>query len=106
MSRQWRRYGSIAMLVAGLLAMLGAVLTLYVKDRILDSNHFADSAVATLDDPNVDRFVSAAVTNRVIDRIDPDLVTFKPLIESVVGSLLDTDALRGTLRQGARAVHA
>src|SRR5919108_2587491 len=100
MSPVWRRNVSIAMLAAGLVALVGAILTLYIKDRVLDSEHFADSAVATLEDPNVDRVVSSAITDRVIDRIDPDLVSFKPLIESVVGSLLDTDALRGTLRAG------
>src|SRR3954454_13593389 len=106
MSPRWRRYASVAMLATGLVALLGATLTLYVKDRVLDSDKFADSAVATLDDPDVDRGVSSAITDRVVDRIDPDLVTFKPLIESVVGSLLDTDALRSTLRKGARAAHA
>jgi hypothetical protein len=106
MSPRWRRYGSVAMLAAGLICLLGATLTLYAKDRILDADQFADESVATLNDPSVDRIVSSAVTNRVIDRIDPDLVSFKPLIESVVASLLDTDAIRGALRQGVRAAHA
>src|SRR3954471_19386474 len=101
MSPPWRRNVSAAMLVVGLVALIGAVLTLYLKDRVLDGDQFADSAVATLDDPDVDRVVSTAITVRVVDRLDPDLVTFKPLIESVVGSLLDTDALRSALRRGA-----
>ena len=94
------------MLVVGLLCLLGATLTLYAKDRILDADQFSDEAVASLNDPSVDRVVSTAITRRVIDQVDPDLVAFKPLIESVVASLLDTDAIRAALRQGARVAHA
>jgi uncharacterized membrane protein HdeD (DUF308 family) len=105
MSERWRRLGSVAMLAAGLIALLGAILTLYVDDRILDDEQFADSAVATLEDPAVDRFVARQITVQVIDRLDPDLVSFKPLIESAVGSLLGSDALRAALRQGVIAAH-
>ena len=103
---EWRRQGAVVMLVIGLLCLLGATLTLYAKDRILDSDEFADEAVATLNDPSVDRVVSTAITNRVIDQLDPDLVAFKPLIQSFVASLLDTDAIRAALRRGVRVAHA
>ena len=105
MSRRWRRFGSIALLAAGLVALFGATITLYAEDRILDGDRFADGALATLDDPDVERFVSTRITVRVIDRIDPDLVSFKPLIESAVASLLETPAFRAALRQGLLAAH-
>ena len=104
MGPTWRS-GSTALLAAGLVALLGATLTLYVHHRVLDADSFADSAVSTLDDPAVERYVSTQITERVIDRIDPDLVSFKPLVESAVASLLDTEALRRALRRGVLVAH-
>jgi hypothetical protein len=100
-----RNAAAVALLVAGLIALVGGVVSLYAKERVLDAERFADEAVATLDDPDMRRFVSLQLTNRVIARIDPDLVTVKPLIESAVGTLLDTDALRAAIRQGILVAH-
>ncbi len=105
MSRRRRELGSIALLAGGLVALLLATVTLYLQERILDGDRFADSVVASLDDPDVNRYVSARITDRVIDRVDPNLVAVNPLVESAVGALLDTEALRAALRRGVLVAH-
>lgn len=93
------------LLVAGLLALCTGVVATYANDRIVDGDAFADEAVATLDDPGMRRFVATRLTAGVIDRVNPNLVTVKPVIESAVGALLDTEALRSAIRKGVEIAH-
>jgi hypothetical protein len=105
MSSRARAVASTVLLVAGVLALTAGLLASYANDRIVDGDAFADEAVATLDDAGMRRFVASRLTDRVIERVDPDLVAFNPLIESAVGTLLDTQALRGAIRRGILAAH-
>ncbi len=104
MSRS-RRVLFASFLVAGLLFLGASVATVYVQRNILDADRFADHAVASVDDPAVSRLVTERVTDRVVVRAAPDLITLKPLVESAVAGLLDTGALRGALRRGAVTAH-
>ncbi len=105
MSLSLRRLLSTGLIAVGLAALLASTLTLYVRDHVLDSSQFADSAVASVDDAAVGRIVSEQITVRVINRAAPNLVTLKPIVESAVGSLLTTGPLRRAIRVGVLNAH-
>ena len=93
------------LLALGLPVLVAGVLSLYAESRVFDAQRFADEAVSTLDDRDVNRYVSARITRSVIANVDPDLVAFKPLVESAVAALLETDALQAAIRRGLVVVH-
>jgi hypothetical protein len=92
---------SIALIVVGGILLLVGVLTLYGREQIIDQESFADHAIEALADDDVRRVVSREIVVNLIDQGSTDLIAARPLIESVVDAVLDTDAFRELFREAA-----
>ena len=92
---------SVALAVVGsVLLLLGAVL-FYAREEIVKPEPFADKAEQALADDEVRVIVSREIVVNLVERGSPDLVAGRPVLESVVGTVIDTPAFRKLFRRAA-----
>ena len=90
-----------------MLVVLGAVLlfvgtvSLYAREQVLDRDAFVDRADEALRDDDVRRVVARKIVVNLIDRGSADLVAARPLLESVVAAIAQTDPFRRLFRRAA-----
>src|ERR1700744_4860502 len=77
--------------VAVVLAVLALVLS-YFGRAVLEGQPFADRAVAALKAPAVQDDVADHLTDVVVNRVAPDLVTVRPLVRAVAGAVVGSKA--------------
>src|SRR5918997_3774067 len=98
----------VAIGALGALAVVAMVLALavgYVRRAAVDSDQFANRATAALRDESVRALVAQKVTDELVLRRASDLTAGRPLIESVVSSVVGGRAFTGAFRSGVRDVH-
>ena len=86
--------------------VVAAVVAGYVRYQLLSERPFSDRAGAALADPDVRSVLSREITDRVILRSEPDLVSAKPLIESAVAGLTGSPPFIALFQDAVRRVHA
>ena len=94
----------ILVLVATLAAVAGGV-TLYARQEVVDTKAFADHAVDAMHGPALQRVVAREVVVQLVERGSPDLITARPLIQSVVQSLVASGPFQGVIRTTAEHGH-
>jgi len=87
--------------LAGVLVFLGAIL-LYTREEIIDEDAFADNAAEAFQDDAVREVVATELVVNLIEQGSPDLIAGRPLLETVVGTVLDTAPFRQVFRQAAK----
>jgi hypothetical protein len=87
------------------LATVAAILTLYLRAEFADRDAFADRAVAALEEPAVRQVVARQVVVGVLERGSPDLLSARPLLESVVQTIVGTGPFRSLVRTAALQGH-
>src|SRR5829696_2683380 len=92
---------SIVLAVIGAVLLFAGTVTLYAREEVIDREAFADRAVAALDDDGVRRLVSREIVVNLVDRGSTDLVAARPLLESVVGAIVQTQPFRSVFRRAA-----
>jgi hypothetical protein len=99
---QGRNVASIALAaVAAVLLFVGAVL-LYVRAEIIDSDAFAQNAVEALETDATRDVVSTEIVVGLVENASPNLVAARPVLESVVATVIDSSAFRDVFREAAR----
>jgi hypothetical protein len=102
---QARFVASIVLTVlAGLLVLTGAI-ALYAREEIADSESAADRAVRSLERDEVREVLARVIVADVIERSSPDLVAYRPLLESAVEAALDTRAFKVAFRRAVVQAH-
>jgi hypothetical protein len=86
--------------IGGVLALLGAVL-LYARTDIIDQERFAEHAAEALTDDEVREVVSLEIVVQLIERGSADLVAARPLLQSVVDTVIETRQFRDVFREAA-----
>ncbi len=94
----------VLLFVAALLTV-AAVVAGYLRYELLSENAFADRAAAALADPDVRSVLSREITDRVVLREVPDLISAKPLIESAVAGIAGSPPFIALFEDGVRRVH-
>jgi hypothetical protein len=92
---------SIVLVVVGALLLFAGTVSLYAREEVIDREAFADRAVAALDDDGVRHLVSREIVVNLVDRGSTDLVAARPLLESVVGAIVQTQPFRSVFRRAA-----
>src|SRR3712207_10376 len=93
------------LVVVASLAILLALLTGYVRRAAVDSDQFANRASAALRDDSVRSLVATQVTDQLVLKSKADLIAARPVIQSVVSSVVGGEAFTQTFRAGVRDVH-
>jgi hypothetical protein len=100
-SERTRGVVSVALVVLGAALLLAGGVTFYLRTQILDQDAFADSAVEALDDDRVRKVVAREIVVNLIDRGSTDLVAARPLLESVVDTVIGTAPFKSVFREAA-----
>jgi hypothetical protein len=96
-----RSAASIVLTVLGCVLLFAGVLLFYARDQIVDADSFADKSEAALEKDAVRDVVTREIVVGLIDRGSTDLVAGRPVLESVVGTVVDTSAFRKLFRRAA-----
>lgn len=94
-----------ALLILASLAVVAALVVGYVQRAALDSDQFANRATVGLRDSSVRALIAERVTDEVVLANQSDLVAARPLIESIVSSVIGGRAFTGVFRAGVRDAH-
>jgi hypothetical protein len=93
------------LVVAACVAAVLALVVGYVRGAVVSSDQFANRATAALRDDSVRSLVATQVTDQVVLKNQSDLIAARPLIQSVVSSVVGSRAFTGAFRAGVRDVH-
>lgn len=86
-------------------ASAAALLVGYVEHAAVDSDQFANRATVALRDPSVRSLIAGRVTDELVLSHAGNLLAARPLIESVVSSVVGGGAFTGAFRAAVRDVH-
>ncbi len=100
-----RPTASLLLLIAGLLCILAGTTALYARQQVLDADRLADRATRTLEDSDVRDAAARKLTDEAIAKIDPDLVTAKPLLQAATAALIGTDPFRSAFGRGVESAY-
>ena len=96
---------SVVLSLLAAVATVGAILAVYLRAEIADRDAFADRAVAALEEPAVRQVVARQVVVGVLERGSQDLLSARPLLESVVQTVVGTGPFRALIRTAALQGH-
>jgi hypothetical protein len=94
------------LVVLASVAILLAVVVGYVRRAAVDSDQFANRATVALSDDSVRSLAATQITDQLVLKRQGDLIAARPVIESVVSSVIGGRAFTGAFRAGVRDVHA
>jgi hypothetical protein len=100
-----RRIAVWALVTLASVALVLALVVGYVRRAVVDSDQFANRATVALEDDSVRSLVAEQVTDQIVLARASDLTAARPLVESVVSSVVGGRAFTGAFRAGVRDVH-
>ncbi len=100
-----RRRVSVALFSLAGIMLAASALAIYVQRNIFEPARFADHAQATLESAAVRELAADKLTGQVIDRIDPDLVAVRPVLDVASATLIDTTAFKRLFRGAVLQAH-
>jgi hypothetical protein len=89
------------MLVIGAVLLIAGTVALYAREQIVDREAFANRAVTALDDDGVRTLVGREIVIYLAERGSADLAAARPLLESVVDTLIQTEPFQRVFRAAA-----
>jgi hypothetical protein len=96
---------SAALAILAAVAVVVGGTSLYLRQELLSPHAFAQRTVAALGHEPVRRVVSREIVVQVIDKGNPDLIAARPVITSVVDTVVATRQFRGLIRLAADQGH-
>lgn len=103
--RRTRSTLSVALAILAALAVVLGGSCLYVRAELLDSRAFAGRTVAALGREPVRRVVAREIVVQVIDKGSSDLIAARPLVTSLVETVVATPQFRSVIRLAAEQAH-
>jgi hypothetical protein len=101
LSDRTRGVAAVILIVLGAILLFAGTVTFYAREQVIDREEFADRALEALDDDGLRHLVSVEIVVNAIERGSADLVAARPLLESVVDTVIQTGAFRRVFRAAA-----
>ncbi len=92
---------SVILIVLATVAAVAGGVTLYVREEIVDSSAFADRTVSAMQQPAVRRVVAREIVVQLVEHSSQDLVAARPVLQSVVDSIVASEPFAGVIRLAA-----
>ena len=89
------------MLVIGAVLLIAGTLAFYAREQIIDREAFANRSLDALEDDGVRRVVGREIVIYLAERGDADLAAARPLLETVVDTLIQTEPFQRVFRIAA-----
>jgi hypothetical protein len=104
-SGRGRRFAVGTLVVVACVAIVLALVVGYVQRAATNSDQFANRATVALQDGSVRSLVAERVTDELVLKNASDLIAARPLIQSIVSSVIGGQAFTNAFRKGVRDVH-
>src|SRR5215475_69294 len=104
-SGRGRRFAVGALVVVACVAIVLALVVGYVQRAATNSDQFANRATVALQDDSVRSLIAQRVTDELVLKQESDLLAARPLIQSIVSSVIGARAFTNAFRAGVRDVH-
>ena len=101
MTKATRDRTSFGLAVIGSVLLLVGTLLFYAREQVVASDPFADKAEDALEDARVRNVVSREIVVNLVEGGSADLVAARPVVESVVETVIDTEGFRKLFRRAA-----
>jgi hypothetical protein len=101
MSDSARGVTSVVLVVLGAVLLFTGTIAFYAREQVIDQDAFADRALEALDDDGLRSLVGQQIVVNAIERGSTDLVAARPLLESVVEAVMQTEPFRRVFRAAA-----
>src|SRR5262245_51754753 len=92
---RWRRITAGVLLALAVLTIILGPIMLYVRSQFLDSSNFRSRAETALAAPEVQDYISDAVTDNLVARGGPVAQRAEPLIHAVVAGVVASRQFEG-----------
>jgi hypothetical protein len=120
---RWRLVASITLLVLACLLAMTAVVTLWARGLVLNTDRFVDATTSLIEKPAIQEALANRITQRLMERTDPEAAikqalpdragflagtlagTLERFIHDVALNVVSSDAFRNTWEALMRAVH-
>ena len=99
-----RRAAVYILITIGVVLGVLAVLTVYVRDTVIDSDEAAQRSVEALQDPVVRQIIGRAVVDQIVIAV-PDALAARPLLEQIVAGALGAPAFQEVYQTAIRDLH-
>jgi hypothetical protein len=96
-----RGIAAVVLVVVGAVLLFAGTIAFYAREEIIDQEAFADRAVEALDDDGLRQVVGREIVVNAVERGSTDLVAARPLVESVVEAVMQTEPFRRVFRTAA-----
>src|ERR671925_332050 len=96
-----RGVAAVVLIVLGAVLLFTGTIAFYAREQVIDRQAFADRALEALDDDALRQLVGREIVINAIERGNADLVAARPLLESVVDTVMDTEPFRRVFRAAA-----
>jgi hypothetical protein len=93
------------LVVLACLAMVLALVAGYARRAVVDSGQFADRATTALHNDSVRSLIAEKITDEVVLKREADLLSARPLIESIASEIVGSRAFTNLFRAAVRDVH-
>ncbi len=103
---RWRRITAGVLLGLAILAIILGPIMLYVRAELLDSGRFRDRAETALASPDVQAYLTDAITTNLVGRGGPEAARAEPLIHAVVGGVVESNRFEQVFGRAVVALHA
>jgi hypothetical protein len=100
-SDRTRGVAAVLLVVLGGVLLFAGTIAFYAREQVIDREAFADRALEALDDDGLRHVVSREIVVNAIERGSADLVAARPLLESVVDTVIQTGPFRRVFRAAA-----
>ena len=105
MAARGRSAAVVTLVVLSAVALLLAVVAGYVRRAAVDSDQFANRATVALEDDSVRSLIAEQVTDEIVLKAESNLIAARPIVESVVSSVVGSRAFTDVFRSAVRDVH-
>jgi hypothetical protein len=98
------RYLAVPLTILGAVAFGAGAVSAVLSRNLFDSATFGQRAGASLSDPGVAAYASSFITGQII-RVKPDLIAFRPMLQSAVQVVVSNRAFRTVVERAASRAH-
>ena len=83
----WKRALAAVLVVAGIIFGAAGILSVYVRDTLIDSDEAAERAITALTQPEVRQLIADTVVDQMV-KANPDLLAARPVLSEVVSGVI------------------
>ena len=100
----WKRALAAVLVVAGIISGAAGMLSVYVRDTLVDSDEAAQRAITALTQPEVRQLIAETVVDQMV-KANPDLLAARPVLSEVVSGVIAAPVFHQVYESAIRDLH-